>query len=297
LFIFIDLIRFVPFLITPCCVTTYFCQMKENFSPLNISVLGCGWLGLPLLRSLVDAGHHVKGSARTSEPLMAIKAAGGIPFRIDLPGEIPEDFIGDHDSTLIITLPPRGRQLGPAATEHYLTCLQSISDSCSGSSPRVLFTSSTGVYGEAKGEVTENTPPQPNTHSSRAVLAAEEWVQTRFADFTILRLAGLIAEDRHPGRFYGGRDRLIPNSEAPVNLVHRADVISAIHLLLKKPQPKNIFNVCAADHPLKGEFYKKAANSLGLQILGLKKGGEGDKKINSHKLRELGWEPHHENLM
>lgn len=271
--------------------------MKENFSPLNISVLGCGWLGLPLLRSLVDAGHHVKGSARHPEPLMAIKAAGGIPFQVDLPGEIPENFIGGTDSVLIITLPPGGRQLGAAATEHYLACLQSIAHSGSRSSPRVLFTSSTGVYGEAKGEVTEDTPPQPNTHSSRAVLAAEEWLQATFTDFTILRLAGLISEDRHPGHFYGGRDRLIPNSEAPVNLVHRADVISAIHLLLKKPPSKKIFNVCAASHPSKGDFYKKAANSIGLQVLGLKSGGKDDKIITSHKLRKLGWAPFHDNLM
>lgn len=271
--------------------------MKENFSPLSISILGCGWLGLPLLCSLVDAGHDVKGSARRPEPLTAIKAAGGTPFRIDLPGEIPEDFIGGTDSALIITLPPRGRQLGTAATEHYLACLQSVSRACGENQPRVFFTSSTGVYGDAKGEVTEATPPQPNTHSSRAVLAAEEWLQRKFTDLTILRLAGLIAEDRHPGRFYGGRDRLIPNSEAPVNLVHRADVISAIRLLLKKPQSKKLFNVCAASHPAKGAFYKRAANSIGLQVPGFKPGGKGDKIISSHALRELGWAPLHENLM
>jgi len=270
--------------------------MKEKFSPLNISILGCGWLGLPLLRSLVDAGHQLRGSSRSPETISAIEAAGGSAFRIDLPGEIPEGFFRDTE-VLIITLPPGGRKLGAEATKHYLACLQSISRSCSGPYPRVLFTSSTGVYGDAKGEVTENTPPQPSTHSSRAVLAAEEWLQTTFADFTILRLAGLIAEDRHPGRFYGGRDRLIPNAEAPVNLIHRSDVISAVHLLLKKPLSKEIFNVCAASHPPKGEFYKRAATSIGLQIRGLKGGGKGDKIITSQKLRKLGWEPLHENLM
>ena len=271
--------------------------MKEKFLPLSISILGCGWLGLPLLRSLVDAGHQVKGSSRDPNTLEAIKTAGGTPYRIDLPGDIPKKFIGDQDSILIITLPPHGRQLGAETTKNYLACLQSISRPHRKRHPRVLFTSSTGVYGDAKGEVTEDTPPQPSTHSSQAVLAAEEWLRATVPNLTILRLAGLIAEDRHPGRFYGGRDRLISNSEAPVNLVHRVDVISAIHLLLKKPLSKEIFNVCAASHPSKGEFYKKAATSIGLQIMGLKDGGSGDKIITSSKLRKHGWLPLHDKLM
>lgn len=273
-----------------------FALMEETSRPLTISILGCGWLGLPLLRSLTKAGHQLRGSSRSPETLLAIKAAGGVPFQIDLPGEVPKAFYREAQ-VLIITLPPGGRSLGPSATEVYLQKLASIAPIMEmPAAPHVIYTSSTGVYGEETGRVDELSPLRPSTHSGRAVLAAEKWLLS-YPAVTILRLAGLIAEDRHPGRFYGGRDRPIPNADAPVNLIHREDVISAVHLVLKKALPKGIFNVCAASHPPKGKFYSAAAASINLPILGCKDGGSGGKVISSRKLRKLGWAPRHDKLM
>jgi nucleoside-diphosphate-sugar epimerase len=263
----------------------------------NISILGCGWLGLPLLTSLVAEGHTVKGSSRNAETLAAIEAAGGQAFNIDLPGEIPEDFTDGPFSTLIITLPPRGRALGAEATEQYLACLKAIPLLQSRSAPCVLFTSSTGVYGDEEALITEDSPLAPTTPSGHAVVAAENWLSSAAATHTVLRLAGLVAADRHPGRFYGGRDRPIPQADAPVNVVHRADVIAAIHLLLEHGWQKGeVYNVCAAAHPTKGDFYTAAAQSLGLPVAGREPGGADGKIINSDKLRALGWQPRWDDL-
>lgn len=261
-------------------------------SKLNISILGCGWLGLPLLKSLVSAGHTVKGSSRNPETLAAIRAAGGEGYMIDLPGELPREFTGGLFSVLIITLPPRGRVLGAKATENYLACLESVSMLRARSGPRVIFTSSTGIYGSTDGLVTEDTPPAPATDSAYAVAAAEEWLAGTPTDYVVMRLAGLVASDRHPGRFFGGRSRPIPQGDAPVNLVHRNDVITAIHLLLEKGWRRGtVYNVCAAAHPPKGEFYTAAANSLGLEVAGVTPGGISEKTIDSSRLRALGWQP------
>ena len=208
---------------------------------MNISILGCGWLGLPLLKSLVAEGHHVNGSSRGPETLAAIEAAGGHAFHNDLPDQINRGFFGSMFSTLIITLPPRGRSLGEEATAHYLECLQAIPLVHTRSSPRIIFTSSTGVYGNTSGMLTETSPLQPVTHSGRAVVAAENWLGSTASTYAVLRLAGLVAPDRHPGRFYGGSNRSIPQADAPVNLVHRDGVIAAIHLLLKKVIHQNTF--------------------------------------------------------
>lgn len=266
-------------------------------TPLSISLLGCGWLGLPLLKSLVADGHRVRGSSRNPDTLKAIQAAGAEAFNIDLPQALPPAFTAGCD-VLIFTLPPGGRQLGALAAAQYLEQLSSLGSWLKlPAGPAVIYTSSTGVYGETQGLVTEKTSPRPATHSSTAVLAAEAWLAATGCPLTILRLAGLIAPDRHPGRFYGGRDRPIPQADAPVNLVHRDDVIAAVRLLLGRTDlGSDTYNVCAAAHPTKGDFYAAAAAALGLKIAGRDRGGADGKIISSAKLRAIGWQPGRDDL-
>jgi len=257
----------------------------------NISVLGCGWLGLPLLKSLVADGHTVRGSSRNPETLAEIATAGAEAFAIDLPQALPAGFT-DACDVLIFTLPPGGRRFGAKATDKYLAGLASLSAWLNAPDcPAVIYTSSTGVYGTQKDVVTEQSSVRPATHSARAVRRAEEWFISAKCPLTILRLAGLVATDRHPGRFFGGKERSVSLADTPVNLVHRNDVISAVKQCLNNDGAKYIYNVCAAAHPAKGEFYTAAAEAIGLKVAGTEPGGANGKVISSDKLRALGWAP------
>ncbi len=261
----------------------------------NISILGCGWLGLPLLQTLAKAGYPVRGSSRSPATLRAIEVAGGQAFALDLPGPIPPAFLAYTD-VLIITLPPRARKLGSEkAMEVMNTALLPFTQGQAGLTKpeQVIYTSSTSIYGAAAGEVTETTPLDLVTAPSGLALhLAETQLTDTFPNSLVLRLAGLVAADRHPGRFFGGRGRLIPQADAPVNLVHRQDVISAIQLLLEKESTgSEVYNVCAAAHPTKGTYYAAAAAALGLDVAGRQAGGANGKVISSQKLRDLGWQP------
>ena len=75
----------------------------------KISILGCGWLGLPLAKSLLLKGYEVKGSTTSESKLEVLKNAGISPFQIQLEehqiiGKI-EDFLKETD-VLIIDIPP-----------------------------------------------------------------------------------------------------------------------------------------------------------------------------------------------
>lgn len=258
---------------------------------MKITIIGCGWLGLPLLKNLVEAKHTVRGTSRSDERLQAIEAAGGKAFRVDLPGNFFAPVFSGQE-LLIVTLPPGGRQLGAKATVTYLEKLAPLGKLLAGpNAPHLIYTSSTGVYGATAGAVDEQTAVAPATHSSRAVVAAEKWFSEQTDRLTILRLAGLIGPDRHPGHFFGGRDRVITEADAPINLVHQTDVIAAVHTLLANDLPAGVFNVCAAAHPAKGDFYTAASASLGLTVKGTEPGGLDGKVIASDKLRALGWKP------
>lgn len=260
-----------------------------------VSVLGTGWLGLPLLTDLAAAGYAVAGSYRRPGGAAAIRAAGGTPYFVDLPEPPPPDFLPAPGGWLIVTLPPGGRRLGAQAAADYVGKLTTLTSSLP-EDVGLLYTSSTGVYGAATGRVDENTPPAPVTASARAVLAAERFLRELKPQTCILRLAGLVGPDRHPGRFYGGRERPVPDADAPINLVHREDVITAIRLVLAGDAPPGIYNVCAATHPPKGSYYTQAAKILDLTVAGTAPGGKYGKLIDSQRLRDHGWQPTRDNL-
>lgn len=263
---------------------------------LRISVLGCGWLGLPLLTHLVQDGHQVAGSSRNPATLAAITAAGGKAFYLDLPEPPPRAFLENAD-ILIITLPPGGRRLGAAARADYLERLAALQPWLNrANTPHVIYTSSTGVYGAATGTVDEAHITTPHTHSGIAVAAVEDWLRRQAAPLSILRLAGLLGPGRHPGNFFGGKDRPIPNGDAPVNLVFLEDVMAAFRIMIKQGLPQGIFNVCAESHPAKGAYYVTASADLGLSIKEVIPGGKEGKSIDSTRLRALGWQPAYDDL-
>jgi nucleoside-diphosphate-sugar epimerase len=214
-------------------------------------------------------------------------------YSITLPDVSSEDLAFFKADTLVITIPP-GRRRENAQELYAAEITASMKFASSQNCGSIIYTSSTGVYGEISGQVTETTPLALATASARAVFAAEERLRKGGIPATLLRLAGLYGPARPPGRWFGGKET-IPNGDAPVNLVHQADVVSAILAVIDQNAWGNTYNVCATDHPAKGEFYTKAAAELGLGIpTPIPGGGEG-KWVDNGKLREeLGWEPKHE---
>ena len=268
--------------------------MKQNEVPPRVAILGSGWLGLPLSGYLAGQGYAVRTTYRTQRQHTALMANNVPGYFFDAPEEMDKDLLRNVDA-VIFTLPPGGRRLGPDATPRYLECVRFVLDRLPAPPPHFVFTSSTGVYGDARGEVTEDAPASPTTESSRAVRHAEELLRDVDLPVTILRLAGLVGPGRHPGRFFGGRERAISAAEAPVNLVHRADVCSATDLVLRE-RLTGTYNVCAAAHPPKGRYYPEAAARLGLSVAGTSPGGADGKRVSSERLRGRGWQPRFDDL-
>ena len=254
---------------------------------MKISILGCGWLGFPLAIRLLKEGHTVKGASRKEVKLRQLQEAGIEPYYIHLnpgpTGEKLDSFL--QCDLLILTIPP-GRKRADVE-QFYPVAIQSVVNLAQErGTNKVLYTSSTGVYGKVTGWVDEESPVLPNTPSSRAVVKVENLLRYQNnCDFSILRLAGLAGPDRHPGKWLAGRKDL-PNGEAPVNLVHQSDVIEAIVKVIEEAAWNEIFNVCAAEHPAKSEYYSWAAKKLGLESPHFLPGGSNQKQVDSSRIRQ-----------
>lgn len=250
-----------------------------------ISVLGCGWVGLPLLRDLKQM-YIVKASASTKEKSQSLRNEGFdnylLQFNEQFNKENAQAFL--NCDVLIITLPP-------VILQEALRFLPEIIESQT-NKLKVIYLSSTSVYARDSALYQEkDAVNRISNHSGLELLALENEVQKFSVNATtILRLAGLIGYDRQPGKFHA-RNTAISDPDAPVNLVHRDDVISIIFKLILRDKFGTVYNVCAPMHPNRKDFYSLAAELLGLKTPKFSENTGKKRIISSEKLiAELDYE-------
>ncbi|MEW7277575.1 SDR family NAD(P)-dependent oxidoreductase [Aquimarina sp. 2201CG1-2-11] len=252
----------------------------------NISILGCGWLGLPLAIDFISKGINIKGSTTTADKISTLQEHDITPFLLTLGEESKEgyaDFLLDSE-VVVINFPPRRI---PNIIKIYQEQIQSILPYIS-ATQKVIFISSTSVYQNTNDEVTEAIDIHPEKESGKAVAAVEQLLQEHLEDrLTIIRLSGLIGYDRLPGRFLANK-KDVQNGDAPINVIHRDDCIGLIQAVIEKKAWGEIINGSADQHPKRKEFYTQAAQNIGLTPPSFKKEEKiAYKIISNRKSKEL----------
>ncbi len=229
----------------------------------TISVLGCGWLGLPLAKRLVKEGFRVKGSTTSPAKVPVLEEAQiqAYVFKVtdSFEGEIEDFFEAD---ILVLNIPP-GRRNPKVETTHPQQVARVVKEAIKGGIQQLVFISSSSVYGSNNDTVTEMTTAAPITASGRALLKAEQLLQQETIALTVLRMAGLFGPNRHPARFLAGKKDL-KNAAAPINLVVLDDAVSAIVKVIQQEKWGTLYNVCADEHPQRQDYYTQKARELDL---------------------------------
>ena len=233
----------------------------------QISVLGCGWLGFPLAQSLLENEFEVKGSTTSDTKLSVLKNAGIEPFKIllsedKIEGNV-EKFL-NHSEILIIDIPPKLRSL---VKESFVGKIENLIPFIEKSSvKKVVFISSTSVYGEDNSPVTEETPTNPETESGKQLVTTEKLLQNnKHFKTTIVRFGGLIGEDRNPVRFLTGKTN-IENANKLINFIHQQDCIGIILKIIETNSWAETFNGVSPYHPSRKEYYTQKSIALNLNI-------------------------------
>ncbi|MHB1196817.1 MAG: NAD-dependent epimerase/dehydratase family protein [Lutibacter sp.] len=237
--------------------------MKES-----ISILGCGWLGKPLAISLIKLGHKIKGSTTSEEKLPDFQEIGIAPFLINL-DTLEENISTFLDSEiLIVALPSKD-------IEGFKNLISHIEKS---PVKKVIFISSTSVYGNSNEMVTEESETLPSALVTIEML----FKNSIYFETTIIRFAGLFGYNRKPGNFFS-KGRKIPNPEGFVNMIHQDDCIQLIEKVIEKNAWNQIFNGCADTHPTRKEFYTKCTLDIGFEIPIFEQVTEIQQKVISNK--------------
>lgn len=242
---------------------------------MKVSILGCGWLGFPLAKKLIEIGFEVKGSTTSENKLAVLKSNKIAPYLLELTenkiSACISDFLNDSD-ILIIDIPPGLRKITEATSEKtFVAKIENLIPFIEKSTiKKVLFISSTSVYADTApiSTVTEESVLHPDTESGKQLVEVENLLRNN-SNFqtTIIRFGGLVGEDRNPINMLAGKSN-IPNPDAPINLIHQEDCLGIIYEILKQVQHDRVwnetFNAVVPIHPTRKKYYTEKAKQFHL---------------------------------
>ncbi|MFC5133120.1 MULTISPECIES: NAD-dependent epimerase/dehydratase family protein [Haloferacaceae] len=278
---------------------------------MRVVVVGCGYVGLELARQLAARDHDVTGVRRSDAGLEAIEAVAESVDARRADATDPDSLVELPDSDAIVFAASSGGRGAEAARAVYVDGLRNVVEEYGGrdrAPSRLVYTSSTGVYGDHDGAwVDEETPIDPTTEKTRVLAEAERVALEDAAeagiDGTVARFAGLYGPDRYRlDRYLEG-----PVTAGYLNMVHRDDAAGAIRFLLEtdgargepvvvvddEPAEKHAFadwlaDECGVDRPEKRS--KEARIAAGDLSEAAERRIRTSKRCSNDRLRGLGYE-------
>ena len=271
---------------------------------MRVAILGCGYVGLELARQLSD--HEVVGVRRSEAGLAAVEAADAGPVQADVTDA--DDLAAVPDVDAVVFAASSGGRGAEAARRVYVDGLRTAIETFGAREhppDRLVYTSSTGVYGDHDGDwVDEETPLDPTTEKTEVLAEAErlarEVAPEHGIDGAVARFAGLYGPDRYRlDRYLEG-----PVTEGYLNMIHRDDAAGVVRFMLESTDDNLL--VAVDDEPVdKWAFADWLADECGVERPPKRTKAERleddiseaarrriltSKRCSNDRLRELGYE-------
>lgn len=264
-------------------------------------VVGCGYLGQRVAQRWLAQGSVVYATTHRPARAAQLAAEGFQPIVADVTRPETLDRLPPVD-TVLYAVGYQQDTPAPSRRALYRDGLAAVLDRLAPNVQRVLFISSTGVYGDAGGAwVDEQTPTHPSREAGEAFLAGERvlldgpWA-TRGA---VLRLAGLYGPGRVPmrHRILAGEPIPLQDAECFLNLIHVDDAATAVVAAEQAPAGGQVYLV-SDGHPVRRrEYFQVVAETLGqtacfvpagMAPARLHRSGDSKRVSNRRLLAELG---------
>lgn len=228
-------------------------------------ILGCGYLGVRVARRWRDAGDRVVVVTRSEATAERFAAEGLEPLTADVTQ--PESLTDLPASDTLLFAVGYDRSAEPTIHQVYAEGFANVLAAVPGATGRVIYISTTGVYGDAGGGwVDEQTPPNPSRDGGRASLAAEQVLaESPWADRGVaLRLAGIYGPDRLPylAKLRAGEPIAAPQA-GWLNLTHVEDAATATAAAAAAASPPPVVCVSDGQPPQRVDYYAEVARLIG----------------------------------
>lgn len=231
----------------------------------SVGIIGCGWLGKALAKALQEKNTPVLATSSQISNVEQLNEQGIKAEQLTLPAEVKE--LSEHkvftQQNLIIAITPKFKQ---GRTDYPEKIAQLVSAAkIKAQVKRIIFISSSGIYQGLSGLVNEENELDLTIKKVNLLAEAEQAVLAFNSHASVLRLAGLVGPERHPGKFLLAK-KVLSDAKNKVNLIHQADAVGLILSLLSQQKVSGIFNGVSDTHVSKQEYYQCAAQALGLSL-------------------------------
>ena len=229
----------------------------------TLLIVGCGDVGVRVLK-LLQGRWTVWALTSSPGRMPALRAAGAVPLLGNLDDPQTLGRLGGLADRVLHLAPPPGTGQTDPRTAHLLRALAR-----GGRTSRLVYGSTTGVYGDCGGEAVDETRAvNPTTDRARRRVDAEARLQHfgrhSGCHVTILRIPGIYALDREGGdpreRVRRGTPALQAADDVYTNHIHADDLARACLRALTVGRPQRAVNVCDDTDLRMGDYFDLVAD-------------------------------------
>lgn len=227
-------------------------------------IVGCGYLGRRLARALQAGGEPVRGVVRSIPSAQRLADEGIAALLEDLDERgLPASSTAGKAVYYLAPPPAQGRE--DPRMQRFLEGLAE-----SGQPRRILYISTTGVYGDCAGQwVDETWPVNPGVDRAWRRWDAEQrlrqWREQSGGELVILRVAGIYGPGKLPlARLRKGLPMVAPAQAPWTNRIHIDDLVQACLLGMQRARDGEIYNACDGSPGNMADYFNRVADLAGL---------------------------------
>lgn len=271
---------------------------------VNKLIIGCGYLGARVARRWLAAGDRVWAVTRSAARADELRQQGIEPLVADITRPDTLAALAKLPSLAmpldtILYAVGFDRRAGSSRRAVYVDGLRHVLANLPIDVARLIYISTTGVYGNHEGHwVNEETPCEPTREGGQVALAAEQLLLAHplGARSIRLRLAGLYGPGRIPRRaeLAAGLPIAAPG-QGFLNLIHVDDAASVVLAaeMLTVPPPR-LYVVSDGQPPLRADYFAEVARLVGgppptfvepAADSPAAERSDGDKRVDSSRVR------------
>jgi len=239
--------------------------LMQSFGKPSILIIGCGDIGLRVAKQL-SRSHRVFALTTSKSRFQDLRKVGATPILGNL--DQPESLwrLSGLAQTVIHLAPPQNQGNRDCRTRNLTRILSQGSNTVR----RLIYISTTGVYGNHQGEkVSEATPVSPESERAKRRVDAERvlrlWAPAHGVALTILRVPGIYASDRLPlERIQSQTPALLSEEDAYSNHIHSDDLARLVCAAVYHGKPQRIINTCDGGETKMGDYFDEVADAFGM---------------------------------
>lgn len=227
-------------------------------------IIGCGYLGTRVARACLQQGLPVTGVVRTQASAQTLQGAGieALVLDLDQPLDSPLTL---QDTELFYFAPPPREGVEETRVARLVSGFAR-----SGHPRRVVYLSTTGVYGDCGGAwVDETRPVNPRVDRACRRWDGEQrfraWSADSGGQLVILRVAGIYGPDKLPLARLRRSEPMVPEAEAPyTNRIHIDDLVQVCLAAMARGGNGEVYNVSDGTPGNMSDYFNRVADWAGL---------------------------------